>query len=655
MTIRERGIGVGFIALLALLPALGLWQQARYRKAERATQAFIEAQQRAETSEPGAAALFRQAQPQVRRNLLAGDFDAALQRLTALQDEGETPSTNKAHGKPLALNEVWLPHTPARATAQQVLRLMARKQAQGYDLSGAQEALLQVANAARQGDKQQALAAFTTVAALTRTAMLRPGFGTASSKAPVMPNGLPNPPLTAPPGANPQRLAQLRRFAAQSGMPRPTGQLPPVTPGQMQQLEQSIQTFQLVLPQLMERAAPEQKLLLQRLTPFLNALLAAYHAGQDIRPVMPFLQQIMVVGKRNPNAAAHLLDGAWAALNTAKPLLLSTAKVATVSRAHFPHPPARLPVPPAKLANPLSPPPPQLPANHAPSRTMTTPPQSQRILQMLDVIRKLPEPVYQQQRPQIARYINGALANMGGSKNTLAQSAIQHAPRQFPQRSAPLRPTAAPPPHTMSEIPSPLATALGVGTPAKLRLNFNATGQIIGLWGLGHDLAPGLAPGGLTLQTGDALPAALHGTPKGDSATITTNLTGLNHPHDANCSIRYEAAGRDLTIHLKTQRNVAGAPAMLVLRIPLQAAGWHWDTGTAAQVIAVDGTYAMIADGGDKLPMITLRGTTMRLAILAPTATAIAYDPVVGALALRFAIPSAPGGAEHTVSFTISH
>ena len=646
MNKREFWLFIGLVIASASLPALGLWQQARYRKAERTTQAFVEAQQRAEAGEPGTAALFRQAQPEVQRNLLAGNFDAALQRLTALQDEDETPSANKVKGKALTLNQLWPQHTPVRDQAQQLLRLIAQKQTQGYDLAGAQEALLQVANAARQGDRKKALAAFSTVALLVRTATLRPGFGSALTAA-SLPRHSNAAPLDIPSGAS--RTGQLRPSGAGTPITMGKGTLPPVTPEQMQQLEQSIQTFQLILPQLMERATPEQRPLLQRLPPFLNALLAAYHAGKDIRPVMPFLQQFMAVGKRDPGAASALLDKAWVALNTARPLPKETVAKVAAMPSRFKHPslPTHLPLPPATFSRSATARPVMPGAMPAPS--------SQRILQMLDVIRKLPEPVYQQQRPQIARYIDGAMAGMNGKRTALTGGTLPHAPRPLSQGDAPIHRASAPPFIKVHETPSPVlkSVASSVGTASKLQLDFDAGGQIVDLRGLDHDLAPGLAPGGLTWQT-DTGTTALRGTPMGNANVVTTDFVG-NKPGDVHCSVRYEAAGRDLTIHLKAERKTAGTPGVLKLRIPLQAAGWHWDTGSEAQVIAVDGTYTVTAEDTGKLPMLTLHSATTRLAVMAPTASAVTYDPVAGCLEVRFTVAGSVGAAEHLVELTISH
>ncbi|MBV9865610.1 MAG: hypothetical protein JO316_09690 [Abitibacteriaceae bacterium] len=653
MTLRERWLLAGLIIVTLLLPVLGLWQQARYSKAERAVQQFVQLENQAEQSSPAETALFRQARPELRRSLLAGDFNSTLQRLTALENEDSIPEEEKQHGKAIAIDQLWPRGSAARKQAQQVLRQMMEKQKQGYDLAAAQETLIQVADAARKGDKKKALASFQQVEMLVRDAVLRPGFQTYETRV-AMPGGLTNqpPPLQQMPPA--QQLAQLRQLAKSQRAPLAKGQVANIGPAQMQQLERFLTVFQMALPQLMERATPEQRTLLQRVQPFSTELLAAYHAGKDIRPVVPLLQKIMATGGRNPAAADALLDQAGAALRTAKPLPKDMAAPPVSVGRNQPllnHPPlpGNIQLPPAKLLSGLN------RSSGLPKMGNSLPRQTmaqlgpERILQALDVIRKMPEPIYQQQRPQIARFIGQAISSMNGNAPNLS-------PRNLPIKIAP--------PHTIEpeeskergtdNHPRPIANpaAFSIGTPAKLRLDLNPAGQITGVQALNHSLSNGLNPGGFALLSSDGNELPLRQTWKNDAKGVTGNL--LDNKNSITCVVKYEQADRDLVIHLNTQRKQSGAAAVLQLNIPLQAAGWHWDAGDDVQVIAVDGTYALNA-GDDKLRMVTLRGSNIRLAVIAPTASSVGYDPTSGYLKLRFALPATVGSNQQVIQFAISH
>jgi hypothetical protein len=375
MTSRERWLLAGVVLLAVLLPVLLLWQQVRYGDAQSAARQFVQLEERAEKGDPEGTALARQARPEVRNSLSRGDFPGALKRLASLNAEDHAPEAAARHGKELGVDALWPPGSPEREKARGVLRTLAQKQKSGYDVVPAQNALVRVAEAARAGQRKEALAAFEKVDPLVRNAPLRPGFTAPQPPAP----------LAAGPGAKPGAA--------------------PLPQASQAEVQQFVQFFQLFLPQFIRRAEGEQKRVLEHLQPFGYQYAEAYQQGKDLRPVVPILKKMTEAYKAKDNHAAEaLLEQAKAALKAARPL-----------------PPEAKPAPQASsgAAPAPSPVPPTLPPAGAPGGAPTPPPagaqvSAEKILLALDGIRKLPDADYQRRRPQITQFLAQALAGARG-------------------------------------------------------------------------------------------------------------------------------------------------------------------------------------------------------------------------------------------------
>lgn len=620
MTTRERWLLAGLILVAALLPVLGIWQQVRYRNAERAVQEFIQLDDRSRGGEATQVALIRQARPEIRHSLSRGDFSAALQRLSALQAEDTDPADSKKTGKSIAVDKLWPPNSRERKQAQQVLRQLVQKQSQGYDMAAAHGALVRVADAARAGKRKEALSAFKDVGLLVREAPLRAGFKGRASRPGLTPAALPG-----KPGARPAMPG------GRGGKPVP----PMISPVQMQQIEQF---FQLVLPQLIQRANPEQRAMLERLQPFGAELSVAYRQGKDIRPVLVLLQKLGPAAMRggDPRAAEALLAQAQALLRAAKPLPRGAAPVGVVPLG------GKTPL--------LKPGPGLMPAVPRPSAPMGRGGPGQvspeRILQALDMIRKLPEPVYRQQRSQIGMFIGQAIAGGAGLAAPAGRMGFGN------RHSGPLAAHASPsPPGNGAHEPGGAASAVTLGTASALRLDFGPHAEILRVSALGRDLSQESAPGGFSVALPTGGEAALLGPLKGNGRALAGMLSGAG---DVTCAVSYQQDGRDATVHSQVRRTRPGTAGALLLRIPLRAAGWHWDAGDGAQVVAVDGRYIASSSDGGKLNLVTLRGADVRLAVSAPDASSISYDAAAGFLIVKLAVPAA-GTADHTVQLTVSH
>ncbi|MDQ3814405.1 MAG: hypothetical protein M3347_10690 [Armatimonadota bacterium] len=605
MSIRERWLVTGLIVVTMLLPMLALWQQVRYNRAQRAIQEFIALEAQAEAKDAERVVLIRQARPEIQRSLERGEFSVALQRLKALSEENRIAGDSKNRGQEVGVNELWPPKSPSRRKAQQALRLLVRKQRQGYDVTAAQEALIRVAEAARAGQKKQALAAFQEMENLVQYAALRPGFQAPRSRD-----------ATAAPVAPGQAAAGQR-----------------VVPGRMRssavspaQVQQFLQFFQFVVPQLIEQAPPEQQGFLRRLQPLGNELEAAYRAGKDIRPVMPLVQKLgEALRRRDQPTAERLLGQVRAALHAARPLPQGSMPPI--------RPPAMPRVIPRRAPRAARPAAKGLPSARPPlipPAAKGKPPQlaPEQILQVLDTIRQMPEPVYRQQRAQIAALVNTAIAEAGG---------MPPIPKRLPKESK------RPPTQTGG-------TSLAVGEAATLHLEFGPSGEIIGLWGLGHNLSSGLSPGGLSLALGEGMGIPLKGELKSDGKTLSGRMTSPA----GTTLVTYRQDGQDLLIHAETRRDREGEAGFLMLHIPLRAAGWRWEVDSEGQVIAVDEKYTVSSRDGAELKSVTLRGEDIQLKVMAPGAATIAYDPGPGALLVRFALPATKGTTQSEVRLSAS-
>lgn len=572
MTTRERWLTAGLIVTGLLVVVLWLWQHARYSDAGQAVRQYVRLEERAEKDdEADPAAVARDLRPEIRRNLTRGDFRSVLKRLAALQEEGGDGAAAR-RGKAVAIDQLWPPKSPERERARTVLRSLVEKQARGYDMEAAQESLVQVADYARSGKKTEALASFQAAEARVRDARLRPGFTTPAAAAPDT--------ASAPSGAKP----------AAAGMPQATAR----------QIRGIMQYLQL-MPQLIAQAPPEQRPFLERLQKFGTDFVAAYRQNKDVRPVLPVL---MKLGKarNDPAAADRLLDQAWALLRAARPLPAGSMPV-TVP------PPAGLRAGPGASAPPGAAPVLPPAGGIPPGGPRGLPPGAgERLLAALDQIRKLPEPVYRQQRGRIPMLLLSAVS--GGSGGAGAPPAI-----------------------------------VSAGAPDGLRLDFAPFGAVAGLRSGETDFSAGLPPGELALQFdgGPAIP--VRAPIKSDGKGIVQQVAGPEGVLAVTC--RQE--GKGLVLDARTRREREGKPGALLLRLPLRAAGWRWGSGDAPQVIAVDGTYVMTAGPDGVTAPVVLTGRGAGLSVTAPTAASIAFDPAANRLEIRLPLPGGKGVKEHLI------
>jgi hypothetical protein len=563
MTVRERWLMTGLVLLLVLVPSVALWGHVRYQDAQEAVRRFVEMEDQAEKGDLEETALLRQARPEIRRRLAGGDFTGALQRLAALRAEDGAVAAPAVQGQELGVDQLWPPRSAERERVRGVLKTLVEKQERGYDTMPAQESLVRVARLARAGKRKQALAAFRQVEERLQAAALRPGF-----KPPEGQSG------SQGPGGSPA-----------------TGALPPMSEAQ---LAQFLQMVRVVLPRMMEQATPEQRHFLERLEPFANELAAAHRQGKDIRPAMALLGKMKAALDRQDLRAAHrLLDRAQSVLRAAKPIRGRGAAPAPGLRPGPGRP--RGPAPGRPLPNPGAPP-----------RELTP----DRILRALDMIRGLPEPVYRQQRGQLARFLTQAIGGAGGKRGP--------------------------------------ATA-AVGNAAGLRLELGPLGEITGFQGQGQALGAGLPPGGFVLAREGGPAAPLRSPVQRLKDRLIHHVAGPEGTFVAT----YGQEGEDLIVSARTRRERSGKPAQLLLRIPLRAGGWTWTAGEPPQVVAVEGTYAAAPQPGAPLGPVSLQGAGIALSVTAPSASSVAYDPAENTLLVRFPLPGEKGVTEHTVRLTL--
>lgn len=358
MTPRERWLSAGLVASGFSLAALGIWNQARYGDLREAMNRYVALDERQEKETPENAALLRQARPEIRRSLARGEFEAALKRLKSLEEE-DAASNASGTGKAIPITQLWPPNSPERKRLQAVLQDLVRKQAEGYDVTPAQQKLVDVAEAARAGKRAEAVAAFEQAAALVQGATLRPGF---------------KPKVTLAAGA--------------AG--------PTITPAELQAIDQAmgkLRGFRDAFPQLMAQpgVTDRQKQVLGLAKVLFDEMLAAYEAKRDLRRIMTLLDPLKKAfdraGKTQEwDPVEKLIEAARRGVKEAPPL---------PSLAGAPGQPT-----PA-LAGPSAPAPntsaPVLPPA-APSQIA---PNAEGIIRFLDMIRSLPEEKYQAEKPKI--------------------------------------------------------------------------------------------------------------------------------------------------------------------------------------------------------------------------------------------------------------
>lgn len=575
MTLRERWLTVSLILTGVLLVVLSFWQVVRYGDAQRTVQDWVQVEERSKDGTQGSP--IAQARPEIRSMLAKGDFEGAARRMKALKEEAEGTEAGKKRGPGLALDKLWPPKSPERERARRALRALVTKQEQGYQMRPAQEALLRVADAARSGKRDVALATFNEAEGLIERAELRPGFR-ASKPPPSAPNVENRPKTSTPGGPSPEMLAAA-----------------------IQRIEQ----FRAQLPQIAQFATePRQKELLQRVDPLLGEALAAARARKDISSAMPPLMQSIqtILKDRDYEKGAQLLAQAETALRNAKPLPAGASPTP-------PTPPAGVPRPPAPAAtHPMTARP--LPPVGLPSRAPVAPGSQgdpgEQVLSALDAIRRMPEPVYRQSRGQILMMLGPALAGMRGAGGEA-------------------RP----------------AVSIGVSP----LLAFGRLGEILAVRNGGQNLSEGLSPGGLVLAFPGAPPQPLFFPMK----AVGSGLVGRPGLPGGEVTLAFRREGEAVIGTLKVVRKQAGPAVALALVLPVRAAGWRWQAGGAAEVIAVDGAYAARPGGDGKTPGVTLQGGSTALSVVAPTASEIAFDPQAGRLILRFPVGANVATTEYEV------
>lgn len=368
MTPRECWLTAGLVASGVAFGANALWQQARYQDARDAVTRYVALDEREEKEDAEHAALLRQARPDIRTALANGEFDAALKRLRALETEDAEAAPEKT-GPGLPLDRLWPPNSPERRKVQEVLRELVRKQAQGYDMAPAQNQLVEVADAARSGKKDRALAAFAEAASRVRHAALRPGF-----KAPADPPATRNSPAAAY-ARQEQEIRKLHAFRAQ-------------------------------LSQVATAAAGgAEGPVLERLQALLDELIAAHEQKRDLRAVLVLTQPL------GPAFQEARKSGDWSAIERRFGEVSAAVKAAPrfpeeALAAHRPsggRSPAEPAAAPPNASSPEAdkPAPPRMPSGaNLPAKGS-----AENLLKALDMVRALPEADYQARRPMIAMFL----------------------------------------------------------------------------------------------------------------------------------------------------------------------------------------------------------------------------------------------------------
>jgi len=351
----------GLIAAFLGLAALGIWNQARYQDVRDAVTRYVALDERQEKEPAETGALIRQARPGIRRQLTQGEFEAALTRLKALEQEDAGASTGTTATKVVAINDLWPAGSPGRAQLKSVLEDLVWKQSEGFDMAPAQQKLVEVAKAARAGKRDEALAGFEQAAALVRDAPLRPGF-----RAPVV-------------------------LAAAT----PTAPGATISAAELQAIEKMLQNLRIArnfIPQAMNqpKVTDIQRRVLAATQVLIDELLAAHEQRRDLRVMGESLKVLDTLRGGDENRDwGPVLAEIQAAREKIKTLPLLPA-VGAAPAGGQPAKPGRA-APPA----PGQPPPPVGVA---------------QILQVMDRIRSLPEDQYQAAKPQMSAGIAQLIA-----------------------------------------------------------------------------------------------------------------------------------------------------------------------------------------------------------------------------------------------------
>jgi hypothetical protein len=165
-------------------------------------QQFIALQGQSTPKDKMQAAQLQQTRQSMRELLTAGDWDGALQRYAQLTTYHAPAPIVQPQTTEIAVNKLWPPRSKARARARQILLLLMERQKQGYDVTMAQQALLEVSQHARNGNKKLALATFDRIEELLKASRVQTGMaqpvGLTASQSPAM-SGLRPPPNMPPP------------------------------------------------------------------------------------------------------------------------------------------------------------------------------------------------------------------------------------------------------------------------------------------------------------------------------------------------------------------------------------------------------------------------------------------------------------------------
>jgi hypothetical protein len=242
---------------------------------------------------------------------------------------------------------------------------------------------------------------------------------------------------------------------------------------------------------------------------------------------------------------------------------------------------------------------------------------------MIDALRRIPEPLYQQQRAHLPEVIGQQLAALIG--------------------------TAAPPSGGAPAGPV-------VGDPSRLALALGQQGEIRGLKLGSADLSAGLEPGGFALTLGDQPGLPLRPALQ----RAGSSWTGLVSGPAGRFWVEYSGGDGKVAIYARSvadrvparRTGAATPPAAAVLKIPLHSGGWRWTAGGSPQVIAVDGSYSAAPGPDGKLPAVRIEGGGSRLVVTAESASAITCDPRRGWLVVRLPV-SLTGVTEHTVRLNV--
>jgi hypothetical protein len=563
MSLRERWYATAAVVLLALLCTAWLWQESRHTGARNAVRDFVALA--AETGDAGRDALVADALPDLRRMLTEGDFEGVLRRLTALREEEFSPESASPAGPALTPDDLWPPDSPDREALKALLEDLARRHDAGYDIDGARDALVEMARGARDGDADRARAALAEVAVRLQEAPLRPGFTL------VHPEG-------TEAGEHPHDPAAPMLGGGDAG------------PG----IAQAIQMMRGVLPTLIQQADPDQRRVLQQVSPLLTRVERVHARGRDVRPALAHLQQAgAAIREGDVGAVERLLEEAKRALDQAPPLRNGPPSAPVDAAASQAAPPVLPPMLPAIPG-----------AGGVPGSTPEAPP----ALEWLDRVRSLSDAEYQAAREMLARSAPNFLPQMS--------------PRRRPRFGGGDREGEA------------------LGNLGEIQMRLGPRGEIRDLLAQGRQLGGG-EPGGLVLLVAGSEVPVLE-PPRSDRGRRVQRVESPAGRLEA----EYTVEGGTLRMRLSLRAAEDAPEGAAVLRLPLRLGGWTWTDDGGSRLVPVG---EPTAGSGESL---RLEGPGLSLRLLAPGATAIVFHPDTEWLVVHYSLP--PAGAAVTYTWEIS-